>query len=115
MKGFEPDFEGQRRRRFGLQLVAAFLQAAAAQACRAARALARTGLGPLLWARGEAARPACQGGGAMATWPGSDGPPARAAAGGAGWVGPQARPNPIDRFFLFFELIFNAKTNSRKV
>jgi hypothetical protein len=35
------------------------------------------------------------------------------AAVGTGWVGPQARPNPVDRFFFGF--IFNAKTNSRKV
>jgi hypothetical protein len=33
----------------------------------------------------------------------------------AGWVGPQARPNPVDRFSFFSEFIFNAKTNSRKV
>jgi hypothetical protein len=84
MKGFEPDFEGQRRRRFSHQLAAASVQAAAAQACRAARALARAGLGPILWARGEAAWPTCQGGGAMAAWPGSDGPRARACGGQSG-------------------------------
>jgi hypothetical protein len=41
--------------------------------------------------------------------------PAGPARARAGWVGPQARPNPIDRFFFFFKFIFNAKTNSRKV
>jgi hypothetical protein len=46
-------------------------------------------------------------------WPmGLGGPGGRA---GAGWVGPRARPNPVGQVFLFFELIFNAKTNSRKV
>jgi hypothetical protein len=30
--------------------------------------------------------------------------------GGAGWVGPLARPNPVD--FLFFEIFFSARTNS---
>jgi hypothetical protein len=34
-----------------------------------------------------------------------------AGAGGAGWVGPLARPNPVDRFLLFFsEFISSAKT-----
>jgi hypothetical protein len=39
--------------------------------------------------------------------------PARACGGGAGWVEPRARPNPVDSFF--FEFICNAKIISRKV
>jgi hypothetical protein len=31
--------------------------------------------------------------------------PARACSGGAGWVEPQARPNPVDRFFLKLPLM----------
>jgi hypothetical protein len=32
--------------------------------------------------------------------------PAGPARARAGWVGPQARPNPIDRFFSFFRIYF---------
>jgi hypothetical protein len=29
----------------------------------------------------------------------------------AGWVEPRARPNPVDRFWFFFEIFFSARIN----
>jgi hypothetical protein len=39
--------------------------------------------------------------------------PARACGGGAGWVEPRARPNPVDRFCFFLKYIFSAKEFQR--
>jgi hypothetical protein len=52
------------------------------------------------------------GGGRGATSPGGGAlraqmGPVRACGGGAGWVGPRARPNPVGRvFFSFFRIHF---------
>jgi hypothetical protein len=55
----------------------------------------------------------------MAAWPmglGEPGGPAGVGAGGTERVGSGRRLGPIRKgSFLFFEFIFNAKTNSKKV
>jgi hypothetical protein len=102
------------RRRLGLRAPAGGGGAQGGCSRGAPRASAHAGL--LFYGGASGAVPP-RGGGAMAAWPmGHErsrrlGRCGRGRAG-VGWVGPQARPNPVD--FPFFRIYFQCENNSRK-